>query len=332
MRVAHVISQERPSRISLAGPRSCGREAFTLIELLVVIAITALLLGLLLAGVVRVRAAAARAECANNLRQIGLALHGYHDSQRALPPGVSYMGGKSPEPFMGWHARILPFIEQDTLSQQTLAAYKVNPSFFANPPHVGLAMVLRTYTCPADGRTEYPARFALGAIACTDYLGVSGTRSPRQEGVLFLDSHVRFADITDGLSNTLMVGERPPSPDLVWGWWYAGKGQDKDGSGDMVLGVRERNYGIFGKGACPRGPYHFKPGRDSDECDVFHFWSHHPGGPTSCWPTDRSRSSPIPRMESCPPWPRGPAASWPSTDPHVSPARATPCQQGNSIR
>jgi prepilin-type processing-associated H-X9-DG protein len=244
----------------------------------VVLAIMALTLGLLLSGVMKVRAAAARAECANNLRQIGLGLHGHHDSQGVLPPGVSYLGGKSPHPFMSWLTRLLPFIDQDPLWRQTLAAYEADPFFLDNPPHVGVSTVVRVYTCPADGRTREPVHVGWPApVACTDYLGVSGTSSPREDGVLFLDSRVRFADITDGLSNTLMVGERPPSANFILGWWYAGHGQAKDGSAEMLLGVRERNYGPGGP-RCRLGPYHFKPGRDLNQCDTFHFWSHHPGG------------------------------------------------------
>jgi prepilin-type processing-associated H-X9-DG protein len=89
---------------------------------------------------------------------------------------------------------------------------------------------------------------------------------------------VRLAEVTDGASNTLMVGERPPSADLVAGWWYAGWGQDKDGSTDMVLGVRELNVRRHYPTDCPPGPYDFGPGRLSDPCSAFHFWSVHPGG------------------------------------------------------
>jgi prepilin-type processing-associated H-X9-DG protein len=240
-------------------------------------AIMALTMGLLLSGVMRVRAASARVECANRLRQIDLGLHGYHDSQRVLPPGVSKLNGKSPHLMMSWHVRILPFIEQEALWQQALAAYQAHPSFITDPHKTVRATVVRMYICPADSRTEAPAIFGSETFACTDYLGVTGTNAVREDGVLFLDSRVRLSDIRDGLSNTLIVGERPPSPDLRFGWWYAGVGQGSDGSADMHLGVRERNTGIWAS-RCPLGPYHFKPGSDWDYCDTFHFWSHHPGG------------------------------------------------------
>jgi prepilin-type processing-associated H-X9-DG protein len=85
-----------------------------------------------------------------------------------------------------------------------------------------------------------------------------------------------LAGIRDGASQTIMVGERPPSTDLEFGWWYAGSGQSQlSGSGDMVLGVRELNKRIP---SCDAGPYSFTPGRLDNQCDMFHFWSLHSGG------------------------------------------------------
>ena len=95
--------------------------------------------------------------------------------------------------------------------------------------------------------------------------------------MLFADSSIRIADATDGASSTLLVGERPPSADMVLGWWYAGWGQDRDGDGDMLLGVRARNRFDYAP-ACPPGPFNFQPGNISNQCDAFHFWSPHPGG------------------------------------------------------
>jgi prepilin-type processing-associated H-X9-DG protein len=90
-----------------------------------------------------------------------------------------------------------------------------------------------------------------------------------------------MADISDGTSQTLFAGERPPSADFQFGWWYAGAGQLFTGSADMVLGVHERNVLPLSIGyayGCPPGPYSFGPGRMSNQCDMFHFWSPHNGG------------------------------------------------------
>jgi prepilin-type N-terminal cleavage/methylation domain-containing protein/prepilin-type processing-associated H-X9-DG protein len=254
--------------------------AFTLIELLVVIAILGVLVALTLAAVQRVRETASRTRCLNNLRQMGLALHQYHDANGQLPPGVSYRDGKDPDPFMSWHARLLPYLEQQALWQQTLQAYQQERDFSADPPHLGFAWVMPLFACPSDPRALTVGQLHGLRFAFTDYLGVEGINQNRMDGVLFLDSRIRFAEVTDGTSNTLAVGERPPSADGWFGWWYAGRGQNQNGSLDMVLGVSEKNYSDYPPLAknCPIGPYEYGPGRDANMCDTLHFWSHHIGG------------------------------------------------------
>lgn len=253
------------------------RRAFTLIELVVVLTIVALLIALALPAVQRIRDISMRVTCIDRLRQVGLALHNYHSEHHVLPPGLSYAGGKDPYPFLSWNARLLPFLEQDELWSRTMQAFAQDRDFLHNPPHTGLATVVRAFTCPADPRTLQPGGRKSRPRAFTSFLGVEGTDQTSRDGVLFMDSNVRLGDVTDGTSTTLMVGERPPSADLVLGWWYAGWGQSRDGSADMVLGVRERNAGRYGRG-CPEGPYHYGPGRKNDQCDAFHFWGLHIGG------------------------------------------------------
>ena len=255
------------------------RAAFTLIELLVVIAIIVVLLGLLLPAVQKVRAAADRIKCTNNLKQIGLALHLYHNSTSSLPPGITSRSRGEPWPRMTWLTRLLPYLEQESVWQATVATYQREPSPFLNPPHLGFSTPIQMFGCPTDLRTTVVDYTHQGRRpALTSYVGVLGAAYDRTEGVLYRDSRVRLTDVTDGSSNTLMAGERPPSADRWYGWWYAGFGQIGTGSADMLLGVRERNRGGAYVTHCPRGPYQFQPGRVDEQCDLFHFWSLHSGG------------------------------------------------------
>jgi len=235
------------------------RPGFTLIELLVVIAIIAILIGLLLPAVQKVREAATRTRCANNLHQIGLALHKYNDENGMLPPGVSDSGGRV-TPYWSWLALILPNIEQDNLYKQAIT-FATPPSFSTfnlwpwggfwlspqTPANPALGVVVPSYFCPGDARvyTTIPGSQwgGNGNVAFTSYVGVSSGSSadfPTSDnsGILFYTSKVRILDIKDGTSNTLMVGERPPSQDLNYGWWFAGAGWDGSGTGDVVLGAR----------------------------------------------------------------------------------------------
>lgn len=262
--------------------RQRSRRAFTLIELLVVIAIVSILMGLLLSAVQKVRAAAARAQCQNTVKQLALALHNYHDTRHAFPPG--HRGPAHPErmPFTGWTLSVLPFLEQPALATQAEAAFRANPNPFA-PPHPHLNTVARVFLCPADPRIATPqtAQRTGNVVAFTSFLGVAGLdAAATRDGMLFQNSTTRIADITDGTSNTLLLGERPPSADFQLGWWYAGVGQQRTGSAEMVLGAREPNLlPIVSGSACGPGRYPFRSANGFDDpCGTFHFWSPHPGG------------------------------------------------------
>lgn len=249
-------------------------KAFTLVETLVVIGIISILMALVIPAIMRVRAASDKLLCANNLRQIGVALHMYEGDYKLLPPGCSFQNGKSTQPYMSWLARILPYIEEESLWNQAEQAFTIEPWFESVPPHSCLGTVVKKYTCPSDNRahdTPYGA-------ACTWYLGVEGTNQFTKDGMLFLDSKVRISDAKDGASNTLLVGERPPNYDMRVGWWYAGWGQNKEGSCEMVLGVREQNVCIYYVTNCPLGIYEYGPGKIDDPSSAFHFWSLHSGG------------------------------------------------------
>src|SRR5262245_61975553 len=126
------------------------RRGLTVTELLVVMAIIAVALGLVIPAIVRARAAADRVGCANNLKQIGLALHNYHDSHSVLPSGIASDRPSQRFPYMSWLTRLLPYLDEEPLWQATVIAYQSDPWPSDNPPHVGFGTPVKTFACPAD--------------------------------------------------------------------------------------------------------------------------------------------------------------------------------------
>ena len=122
---------------------------------------------------------------------------------------------------------MLPFLEQPALHAAALAAYQLDPWPFHHPPHTHINTVVPIFVCPSAPGAGDPQLAARSQyeVAFTCYLGVSGRDWSTKDGMLFQDSRTRLADATDGTSNTLLVGERPPSADWQFGWWYAGAGQ-----------------------------------------------------------------------------------------------------------
>src|SRR5579875_140134 len=199
--------------------QACYRFGFTLIELLVVIAIIAVLIGLLLPAVQKVREAASRANCQNNLHQIGLALHNYHDSQGSFPSGyLCSQPQANPDytsPGWGWAALLLPYIEQGNLARQINFALPIeDPSNFA-----ARTMILKLYVCSSDRSTGLftiydKSNTSLAQAATNSYAACHGVGVDLDEelddfnGMFSRNSHIRIADVTDGTSNTIAIGER----------------------------------------------------------------------------------------------------------------------------
>jgi prepilin-type N-terminal cleavage/methylation domain-containing protein/prepilin-type processing-associated H-X9-DG protein len=204
--------------------RSSYRFAFTLVELLVAIAIIGILVGLLLPAVQASREAARRMQCANNLRQIALATHNYEAAYKRFP-GLTGSSSFSPQ------ARVLPFIEQANL--QNLIDFKqplfIGPAFAArlNPLFaLPAGTVIPTFLCPSDAieptRATVLADGATGRYAGTSYMYSLGSGTSthyddryKTDGIVWENSWARFADITDGTSNTVMLAETLIGDNLV---------------------------------------------------------------------------------------------------------------------
>ena len=259
-------------------------RGFTLIELLVVIAIIGVLIGLLLPAVQAAREAARRAQCVNNLKQVGLALHSYEGTVQILPPGyLSAFTTKGDDvgPGWGWAAMILPHVEQRAIYASANFGLNVEVPANATARLSGLLL----YLCPSDrveprwsASATNPATGAVGPPICeiapSNYVGVYGTTEPGVDGdgIFMRNGRIGLRDVTDGTSNTLMVGERSHNlAEATWVGSVAGAALvpraggvgafDPEHSAGMVLGhVGEGN-----------GPS--EPGSDPNQ-----FYSRHPGG------------------------------------------------------
>lgn len=237
---------------------SRSRSAFTLIELLVVIAIIATLVAILLPAVQQAREAARRSSCKNNLKQIGLALHNYHDTFNVFPPG--WIGAQDGRPHTGvyeegvdetdvavwrsgfsWSVMILPNMEQGALYDR----FNFSQVLSHTSNDVARANFLASFVCPSDpdGQGVFEIHDEDDNhydVAPSNYPGVAGDEELDEAeitdagnpygqyintGIFFHNSKIRLADVTDGSSNTLMVGERKTWVDsdhgdeLFYGTW-----------------------------------------------------------------------------------------------------------------
>jgi prepilin-type N-terminal cleavage/methylation domain-containing protein/prepilin-type processing-associated H-X9-DG protein len=280
------------------------RRGFTLVEVIVVIAIIAVLIGLLLPAVQKVRDAAARTQCQNNLHNIAIACHSFHDANGFLPMALEDRDKTTPTYntyppryrhwYWSWLTQILPYVEQGNLYVQANAFADSNPprSYdpWGPPSNPALGTPVKTWQCAADPR-QLTVQDASGyRVTFTGLLGVNGTAKGRQDGIICC-VRVKLEGIADGTSNTLLIGERPPSSDYYFGWAHFGAGYydprtspSQDGSGDVVQPTWDTNYpsGLAephnGGHACPPTKYQYQPGKVSEPCDQAHFWSLHASG------------------------------------------------------
>ena len=241
------------------------RRGFTLIELLVVIAIIAVLVALLLPAVQQAREAARRTQCKNNLKQIGLAMHNYHDQFNTFPPGyisvdpaTGQMRPTTGGSGAGWAMMLLPQIDQAPLYNRLNLNLPITAP--VNAPLI--KTTISAYTCPTDtapARTwqipqdgspntflaelataNYVAAFGTVSLDdCENPIGTAPVSAQGQcvgNGAVYHNSNTRMRDFIDGTSSTCLVGERKTRPDL--GWWstWAGMVADGEETGQRILG------------------------------------------------------------------------------------------------
>jgi len=261
-------------------PEFLAPRAFTLVELLVVTSIVGTLVALLLPAVQSAREAARRMSCANNLKQIGIGLHLHHDAKGRLPMGwhgqnvTTGLPDPLGEPGWGWASAVLPFLDQGSVSDNLIHD---NLSITASENEQARTWVIRSFCCPSDTGSDIftwvPDRTPTSGwvnpqLATANYVGVFGTTDIHKcgslppgtqcvsDGVFFHNSGVRFSDITDGLSNTFMVGER--TSNLGYSTWVGAPAGDECAPG-LVLGSAS-----------------YPP--NSRQTDVHNFSSNHPAG------------------------------------------------------
>jgi prepilin-type N-terminal cleavage/methylation domain-containing protein len=241
-----------------------SRRGFTLIELLVVIAIIAILIALLLPAVQQAREAARRTQCKNNMRQLGLALHNYHDTFNVFPPGWISVDLATRRPSVhegvnggGWGIMVLPMVDQAPLYN----TWNANVGIEDPLNRVFRETPLQTFKCASDSHPNlfdigeeddpstiicklatgnYIASFGSGAIDdCENPPGtapVLATGQCRGNGAFFHNSRVRIGDITDGTSNTMIVGERKSDQTQGWFSTWSGRVAEAEETCQRVLG------------------------------------------------------------------------------------------------
>ncbi len=254
--------------------RGTARPGFTLLELLVVIAIIGLLLAIILPAVQMARASARNLQCRNNLRNLGLAFHTFHDTHQFFPRntvrprGTSPVDGEPPGSLWNWHKgtyetwnrEIMSHIEQPGAREQD-------------------AILL--LGCPSDPRGP---TYRIPTYGFTWYVGVYSNPYTENNGIVIDDSKLKtsftvsISMVTDGTTNTILLGERPPPDDTKWGWWDSRcciEDTISPAKGDRHI----FSHGVYGK--CP-DPAYYDRGDVRDDCAFHALWSNHQAGGNFC--------------------------------------------------
>ncbi len=280
----------------------CKRRAFTLVELLVVIAIIGVLVALLLPAIGAARESTRRTSCLNNMRQLGLASHHYHDVNKKFPTGVRLpinVAGRPTDGVNLW-IELLLYFEQENLHRRW--DYNDNRNNVAGGTDAVGAQVIEILMCPSDPLPERlveitaennsPApAWARGFYGMSSYGGSAGKRSVNpgappdflgitRDGIFSLESHIRLADVTDGSSHTLLFGERfhyDPEFDRLQSVAFPGKAPIPElGKWGFVAGVGAMAHVTLHTAA--KINYQTPPGADRLEDRTSAFGSAHPGG------------------------------------------------------
>lgn len=260
-----------------------AHDGFTLVELLAVMAVIGLLTAMLIPAVQMVRESARRNNCANNARQVALALHLFEGAQGYLP---STLGVTREDFLIHWQARTLPFLEQLPLRDAIDEQLRTNVHVYFNPHRTTNVPVFQCTSNPEMGLV-IKCRNLSFLFAYTDYCGMAGITSDDGRGVFRTDysdlenriaGGVRFNLVTDGLSNTLMFGERPPADTGEgYGQWLGSQNQIS-----ATIGMFETAASLAGHAAdlvgCNATDLGYQPGERGGPCGWTHHWSFHPGG------------------------------------------------------
>lgn len=276
---------------------SCELHSYwgmTLLELLVTIAIISIFISIVLPAVQRVRRTAYQISCVSQVKQLGLASHDYHGNHNHFPPACDYPYGARSYRGIPWTTNLLPYLDQPVLAQQALSLTTYYPILHSSgfDDHYLVAKTLvPIYLCPAEKRqfkVDYANRIM---YALKSYLGICGTGPYEDDGIMIPSSDFRLpsmkrfisaADVTDGLSNTLIYGERPPSEILNtgmihFGGWYMSAETCEP---DMTLWAgRNDNSPPYGLN-CRVSWEPLRSGRLGTGCHQYHFWSLHGPGAT----------------------------------------------------